>query len=71
MGFSLQSPLTTFRAQLQSSAVAYQYGISGPWWYGAGATVQILLFAQAGAFRHLDRPCKELTIARSSQRNSN
>jgi len=31
---------------LQSSAVAYKYGISGPWWYGAGATVQVLLFAQ-------------------------
>lgn len=42
--------MTTFHAQLQSSAVAYQYGISGPWWYGAGATVQILLFAQVGPF---------------------
>jgi len=31
---------------LQSSAVAYKYGISGPWWYGGGATVQVLLFAQ-------------------------
>jgi hypothetical protein len=30
---------------LQSSAVGYKYGISGPWWYGAGATVQVLLFA--------------------------
>ncbi|TFK50521.1 urea transporter [Heliocybe sulcata] len=26
---------------LQSSAVAYRYGISGPWWYGSGATVQL------------------------------
>jgi hypothetical protein len=33
------------RVQLQSSAVAYRYGISGPWWYGSGATVQVLLFA--------------------------
>ena len=33
-------------SKLQSSAVAYKYGISGPWWYGAGATVQVLLFAQ-------------------------
>lgn len=33
-------------SQLQSSAVAYKYGISGPWWYGAGATIQVLLFAQ-------------------------
>lgn len=36
-----------YGVQLQSSAVAYKYGISGPWWYGAGATVQVLLFAQA------------------------
>jgi len=33
-------------SKLQSSAVAYRYGISGPWWYGAGATIQVLLFAQ-------------------------
>lgn len=30
---------------LQSSAVAYKYGVSGPFWYASGATVQILLFA--------------------------
>ncbi|KND04472.1 solute:sodium symporter (SSS) family transporter [Spizellomyces punctatus DAOM BR117] len=30
---------------LQSSSVAYQYGISGPFWYAAGATIQVLLFA--------------------------
>ncbi|KAI9634422.1 putative urea transporter [Dioszegia hungarica] len=30
---------------LQSSATAYKFGISGPWWYASGATVQILLFA--------------------------
>lgn len=36
----------THLPKLQSSAVAYKYGISGPWWYGAGATVQVLLFAQ-------------------------
>ena len=29
---------------LQSSNVAWQYGISGPFWYAAGATIQILLF---------------------------
>eukprot|EP00803_Ostreobium_quekettii_P003267 evm.model.scf_1162.4 EVM.evm.TU.scf_1162.4 scf_1162:26896-29628(+) len=28
----------------QSSNVAYKYGISGPFWYAAGATVQVLLF---------------------------
>ncbi|KAH8658775.1 Sodium:solute symporter family-domain-containing protein [Tricladium varicosporioides] len=30
---------------LQSSTVAYTYGISGPFWYAAGATVQIFMFA--------------------------
>lgn len=30
---------------LQSSGIAYKYGVSGPFWYASGATVQILLFA--------------------------
>ncbi|KAJ6478748.1 solute symporter family transporter [Mycena vitilis] len=30
---------------LQSCTVAYDYGIAGPFWYAAGATVQILMFA--------------------------
>ena len=30
---------------LQSSAVAYKYGVSGPFWYASGATVQVILFA--------------------------
>ncbi|KAL5345690.1 urea active transporter [Pseudogymnoascus australis] len=30
---------------LQSSAMAYKYGVSGPFWYASGATVQIILFA--------------------------
>ncbi|KAF2458252.1 Sodium:solute symporter family-domain-containing protein [Lineolata rhizophorae] len=30
---------------LQSSGVAYSYGVSGPFWYASGATVQIILFA--------------------------
>lgn len=30
---------------LQSSNVAWKYGISGPFWYASGATIQILLFA--------------------------
>lgn len=34
-------PLTPHR----SSAVAYKYGVSGPFWYASGATVQVLLFA--------------------------
>ncbi|KAG2435987.1 hypothetical protein HYH02_011700 [Chlamydomonas schloesseri] len=30
---------------LQSANVAWSFGISGPFWYAAGATVQVLLFA--------------------------
>lgn len=30
---------------LQSSSVAYDYGVSGPFWYASGATVQVILFA--------------------------
>ncbi|OSD07986.1 urea transporter [Trametes coccinea BRFM310] len=41
---------------LQSSAVAYRDGISGPWWYGSGATVQVLLFAQLAAKLKLNAP---------------
>lgn len=41
---------------LQSSAVAYKFGISGPWWYGAGATIQVLLFAQLSAKLKLNAP---------------
>lgn len=27
---------------LQSSSVAYKYGISGPFWYASGASVQVI-----------------------------
>jgi Na+/proline symporter len=30
---------------LQSSNVGWKYGVSGPFWYASGATIQILLFA--------------------------
>ncbi|KAF8231010.1 urea transporter [Tricholoma matsutake] len=43
------SAWTTAATFLQSSAVAYKYGISGPWWYGSGSTVQVLLFAMLAA----------------------
>jgi len=29
---------------LQSSTVAWKYGVSGPYWYAAGASIQVLLF---------------------------
>ncbi|THV04712.1 solute symporter family transporter [Dendrothele bispora CBS 962.96] len=31
---------------LQSSTVALAYGVSGPWWYAAGSSTQIMAFAQ-------------------------
>ena len=42
---SVVSAWTWAATLLQSSAVAYDYGVSGPYWYAAGATIQILLFA--------------------------
>lgn len=54
--YSGLSEKTDTRLQLQSSAVAYRYGISGPWWYAAGATVQVLLFAQLAAKLKLNAP---------------
>ena len=30
---------------MQSSAQAYKNGVSGPYWYAAGATIQVLLFS--------------------------
>ncbi|KAK0186708.1 urea transporter [Armillaria mellea] len=41
---------------LQSSAVAYKYGISGPYWYASGATIQVLLFAMLAAKLKLNAP---------------
>ncbi|ROW06181.1 hypothetical protein VMCG_04700 [Cytospora schulzeri] len=32
---------------LSSTTEGYRYGVSGPFWYGAGATIQIFLFAVA------------------------
>ncbi|KAG7136315.1 urea active transporter 1 like protein [Verticillium longisporum] len=42
---SVLSTWTWAATLLQSSGVAYRYGVSGPFWYAAGATVQIILFA--------------------------
>lgn len=41
---SLVSAWTWAATLLQSSTVAYQYGISGPFWYAAGASIQMVLF---------------------------
>lgn len=42
---SVVSAWTWAATLLQSSTVAYQYGISGPFWYAAGASIQVVLFA--------------------------
>ncbi|CAL1697446.1 unnamed protein product [Somion occarium] len=34
---------------LQSSTAAYTFGISGPWWYGVGGTIQLAFFAMIAA----------------------
>jgi SSS family transporter len=41
---SVVSAWTWAATLLQSSTVAYLYGVSGPFWYAAGATIQVLLF---------------------------
>ncbi|TPX63359.1 hypothetical protein CcCBS67573_g08701 [Chytriomyces confervae] len=42
---SIVSAWTWAATLLQSSSVAYDYGVSGPFWYASGATIQVLLFA--------------------------
>jgi SSS family transporter len=42
---SIVSAWTWAATLLQSSTVAYQFGISGPFWYAAGASIQVILFA--------------------------
>ncbi|KXH68614.1 sodium symporter family protein [Colletotrichum salicis] len=42
---SVLSTWTWAATLLQSTAVAYKYGVLGPVWYASGATVQIILFA--------------------------
>lgn len=39
-----------------SSAVAFKYGVSGPYWYAAGATVQVLLFSMMASKTKLNAP---------------
>jgi urea-proton symporter len=41
---SVVSAWTWAATLLQSSTVAYQFGIAGPFWYAAGASIQIIIF---------------------------
>ncbi|KAG1821419.1 Na+/solute symporter [Suillus variegatus] len=34
---------------LQSSTVAYTFGVSGPWWYGVGGTIQVAMFGMVAS----------------------
>ncbi|KII84041.1 hypothetical protein PLICRDRAFT_179725 [Plicaturopsis crispa FD-325 SS-3] len=34
---------------LQSSTSAYTFGVSGPWWYGVGGTIQVAMFGMVAA----------------------
>ncbi|KIK64951.1 hypothetical protein GYMLUDRAFT_980164 [Collybiopsis luxurians FD-317 M1] len=34
---------------LQSSTAAYTFGVSGPWWYGVGGTIQLAFFGMVAA----------------------
>ena len=43
-GSVIVSQWTWAATLLQSSNVAFAYGVSGPFWYASGATIQILLF---------------------------
>lgn len=45
VGSAVVSSWTWAATLLQSSSVCFRYGVSGPFWYASGATVQILLFA--------------------------
>lgn len=51
---------------LQSSSVAYKYGVSGPFWYASGATVQILLFATIAIELKRRAPNAHVRLARPS-----
>ncbi|KAG2143478.1 Na+/solute symporter [Suillus bovinus] len=41
---SIVSAWTWSATLLQSSTAAYTFGVSGPWWYGVGGTIQVAIF---------------------------
>ncbi len=62
---------------LQSSTVASKYGISGPYWYAGGATIQIILFAILSIMLKTRAPgaktflqVRELAVGHRGQRTS-
>merc|ERR1712106_56893 len=76
MGVSIGLTATTIVSQwtwsatlLQSSTVASKYGISGPYWYAGGATIQIIIFSTFAFFTNLI-VMMSLTIAGTAVLNS-
>ena len=53
---TLVSQWTWAATLLQSSSVGASFGISGPYWYAAGATIQILLMAIMSYYLKLNAP---------------
>jgi len=53
---------------LQSSNVAWNYGVSGPFWYASGATIQVLLFGilaiEVKRRARTAHTCAEMVLAR-------
>ncbi len=52
----LVSQWTWAATLLQSTNVAYKFGVSGPFWYAAGAAVQVLLFSTLAVLVKLRAP---------------
>ncbi|KAH0445986.1 hypothetical protein IEQ34_025179 [Dendrobium chrysotoxum] len=53
---SIVSAWTWAATLLQSSTVSFRLGVSGPYWYAAGATIQVLLFAVMASKTKLNAP---------------
>ena len=53
---------------LQSSNVAWKFGVSGPFWYASGATIQVILFAILAIHVKLKAPRAHTSALRSCGR---
>lgn len=53
---SIVSAWTWAATLLTSSTMAFEYGISGPFWYAAGACIQVLIFSVMASKMKLNAP---------------
>lgn len=53
---SIVSAWTWAATLLTSSTVAFNYGVSGPFWYAAGACIQVLVFSVMASKMKLNAP---------------